>query len=271
MLLASGKLSERRMKDQVRQRVIEIPSLEEAFNAIKEGLSRRRFVLIVGNCRVDYHGRASSKLDLGERLLILKPDGSALIHRSRDHSPVNWQPPGSLFRTRLSNGELLVRIYRRKDNEVLEIFFDRIMMLGTLDLKDAGEFSLYATEKDMQEAILFQPSLLEEGFRPISPERPVEPGFIDIMGVDREGILTLVEIKRKRATRESVAQLKKYVNVINLDRNRRIRAILVAPELAKGAQKLLMTFGYEFKVITPQRCSEVLKLKNSKSITDFFR
>jgi RecB family endonuclease NucS len=259
------------MEDQVRQRVMDIPSLEEAFSAIKEGLSRRRFVLIVGNCRVDYHGRASSKLDLGERLLILKPDGSALIHRSRDHSPVNWQPPGSLFRTRFSNGELLVRIYRRKDNEVLEIFFNRIMMLGILDLKDAGAFSLYATEKDMQEAILFQPSLLEEGFRPISPERPVEPGFIDIMGVDREGILTLVEIKRKRATRDSVAQLKKYVDVINLDRNRRIRAILVAPELAKGAQELLMALGYEFKAITPKICSEVLKLKNSKSISDFFK
>lgn len=259
------------MNDQVRQRVMEIPSLNEAFNAIKEGLSQRRFVLIVGNCRVDYHGRASSKLDLGERLLILKPDGSALIHRSKDHSPVNWQPPGSLFRTRLSDGELLVRVYRRKDNEVLEIFFNRIIMLGVLDLKDVGEFSLYATEKDMQEAILFQPSLLEEGFRPISPERPVEPGFIDIMGVDREGVLTLIEIKRKRATRESVAQLKKYVDVIKLDKNRRIRAILVAPELAKGAQELLMALGYEFKAITPQICSEVLKLKNSKSITDFFR
>jgi hypothetical protein len=259
------------MNDQARQIVIETPSLEEAFNAIKEGLSKRRFLMVVGNCEVEYHGRASSKLELGERLLILKPDGSALIHRSRDYSPVNWQPTGSLFRTRLSNGELLVRIYRRKDNEVLEVAFNRIMMISVLDLKDTGEFSLYATEKDMQEAILFQPSLLEEGFRPISPERPVEPGFIDIMGVDRAGILTLVEIKRKRATKESVAQLKKYVDVINLDKNRRIRAILVAPELAKGAQELLMTLGYDFKAITPQICSEVLKLKNSKSITDFFR
>ena len=259
------------MNDQVRQRVMEIPSLNEAFNAIKEGLSQRRFVLIVGNCRVDYHGRASSKLDLGERLLILKPDGSALIHRSRDHSPVNWQPPGSLFRTRLSDGELIVRVYRRKDNEVLEVIFNRIVMLGVLDLKDVSEFSLYATEKDMQEAILFQPSLLEEGFRPISPERPVEPGFIDIMGVDREGVLTLVEIKRKRATKKSVVQLKKYVDVISFDKNRRIRAILVAPELAKGTQELLTALGYEYKAITPQLCSEVLKLKNSKSITDFFR
>jgi hypothetical protein len=186
------------MNDQARQIVIETPSLEEAFNAIKEGLSKRRFLMVVGNCEVEYHGRASSKLELGERLLILKPDGSALIHRSRDYSPVNWQPTGSLFRTRLSNGELLVRIYRRKDNEVLEVAFNRIMMISVLDLKDTGEFSLYATEKDMQEAILFQPSLLEEGFRPISSERPVEPGFIDIMGVDRAGILTLVEIKRKR-------------------------------------------------------------------------
>jgi len=259
------------MEDQARQRAKEVPSLEEAFNAIKEGIYKRRFIIVVGNCRVDYRGRANSKLDPGERLLILKPDGSALIHRPRDYSPVNWQPPGSLFRTSLSNGELLVRVYRRKDNEVLEAIFDRIMMFSVIDLKDAGEFSLYATEKDMQEAILFQPSLLEEGFRPISPERPVEPGFIDIMGVDREGVLTLVEIKRRRATKESVAQLKKYADVINLDKNRKIRMILVAPELAKGAQELLATLGYEFKAITPQLCSEVLKQKNSKTITHFFK
>jgi len=259
------------MEEQAGQRINEVPSLDDTFNAIREGIHKRRFIIVAGNCFVDYHGRANSKLDRGERLLILKPDGSALIHRPRDYSPVNWQPPGSLFRTKLYNEGLLVRIYRRRDNETLEVFFDRILMFSILDLKDAGEFSLYATEKDMQEAILFQPSLLEEGFRPIASERPVEPGFIDIMGVDREGILTLVEIKRKRATKESVIQLKKYADAINIDKDRKIRMILVAPELAKGAQELLATLGYEFKVVTPQLCSEVLKYKKNKTITYFFK
>jgi RecB family endonuclease NucS len=259
------------MAEQTRQKVKEAPSLDDAFNVIKEGIHKRRFIIVAGDCRVDYRGRASSKLDRGERLLILKPDGSALVHRPRDYSPVNWQPPGSLFRAKLGDEGLLVRVYRRKDNETLEVLFDRILLYSVLDLKDAGEFSLYATEKDMQEAILSQPSLLEEGFRPISPERPVEPGFIDIMGVDREGTLTLVEIKRKRATRESVVQLKKYADVINLDKDRKVRMILVAPELAKGAQELLATLGYEFKVLTPQFCSEVLKQKRGKTITHFFK
>ena len=92
-------------------------------------------------------------------------------------------------------------------------------MVSILDLKDAGEFTLYATESDMQEAILFQPSLLEDGFRPITSERPVDPGFIDILGVDKNNVLTVVEMKRVKATKKAVLQLKKYMDVINLDKN----------------------------------------------------
>jgi len=51
------------------------PSLDEAAEAVKDGLAKRRVLLIIGNCWVDYRGRASSKLEPGERIVIVKEDG----------------------------------------------------------------------------------------------------------------------------------------------------------------------------------------------------
>jgi RecB family endonuclease NucS len=258
-------LGEREVKS-----VLENPTLDDAYQAIKAGTWRHRTVIVVGSCSVDYDGRASSKLEPGERIFILKPDGSALIHRPRDYAPVNWQPPGSLFRTRLEDERLFIRAFRRKENETLEASFDKIMLVATMDLRDTGEFHLHASERDMQEAILAQPSLLEEGFRPVTAERPVEPGFIDIFGVDKDNVLTVVEIKRNAATNDAVLQLKKYMDFFHAGDDRKIRGILVAPELAKGAQSLLASLGLEFKALSPQRCAEVLKRRKGSPLTEFF-
>lgn len=254
-----------------RQIVLENPSLREAGKAVKAGVSRHRTVIIAGRCRVDYEGRASSKLEPGERVVLFKPDGSALVHRPKDYSPVNWQPAGSLFRTRVDDGGLVIRVYRRKGHETLEVTFTDVTLVAVLDLVDAGEFSLYASEKDMQEAILYRPELLEEGFRPISKEMPVDPGFIDIIGIDNENRLTVVEIKRVKASKDAVNQLRKYMDVIDLDEERPVRAILVAPELARGAERLLKSYGYEYRQLSPQTCSEVLKEKRGKPLTAFFQ
>jgi endonuclease len=254
-----------------RQVVLDSPTLEEAYGFVKSGISHKKNVIIAGRCMVEYEGRASSSLGPGERLVIFKPDGSALVHRPREYSPVNWQPPGSLFHTKLKKEGLTIRVFRQKDHEVMEITFTALKMVSILVLKDAGEFTLYASESDMQEAILLQPSLLEDGFRPITSERPVDPGFIDILGVDKNNVLTVVELKRVKATRKAVLQLKKYMDVINMDENRKVRAILVAPALAEGAIEVLASLGYEFKALTPQQCTEVLKQRSGRLITDFFK
>jgi len=82
------------------QTILQNPSLAKAAKIIKSGISRHRTVVIAGKCIVEYDGRAKSRLEVGERLVIFKPDGSALVHRPKDYSPVNWQPPGSIFHTK---------------------------------------------------------------------------------------------------------------------------------------------------------------------------
>jgi RecB family endonuclease NucS len=253
-----------------RQQIIPNPSLGEAETVVKSGISRHRTVVIVGECTVDYDGRASSKLESGERLVIFKSDGSALIHRPKHYSPVNWQPSGSIFNTKLLKEGLVVRVFRRKENESMVITFTRLQMVAVLDLVDNGEFNLYASEKDMQEAILFKPDILETGFRPMTKEMAVDPGFIDIIGYDSGNTLTVVEIKRVKAPVDAVEQLRKYMDVIDMDPNREVRAILVAPEISDNAKELLDEYGYEFKTLSPKECSEILKQKKGTPLTDFF-
>jgi hypothetical protein len=258
------------MESPQRQTLLENPSLNEAEKVIKSGISRHRTVVIAGECTVDYDGRASSKLESGERLVIFKPDGSALIHRPKDYSPVNWQPSGSIFHTKLTQDGLVVRVFRRKERESMVISFTGLQMVSILDLVDKGAFNLYASEKEMQEALLFKPDMLEHGFRPMTKEMAVDPGFIDIIGYDSEGTLTVVEIKRVKANKKAVEQLKKYMDVIDLDENRTVRAILVAPEITDNGSELLNELGYEFKALSPQECSDVLKQKKGTPLTAFF-
>jgi len=137
------------------------------------------------------------------------------------------------------------------------------------ELVDSGKFSLYASEHDMQKAILMEPSILEEGFKPISFEKKVEPGFVDVYGIDSEGRLVVVEIKRRTAGREAALQLAKYIDSMKQKVSREIRGILVAPRLAKGTQRLLDTLGLDFKALDPKKCAEILSKPKVRGLEEF--
>jgi hypothetical protein len=249
---------------------LEHPSIENAAEFIKTAVSEHKAVILVGNCWVDYRGRASSKLEPGERIVMIKEDGSVLVHRPVGYEPVNWQPAGCLFQTRTKGETLHVRAVRRKPSESVSISFDHVFFVSAMRLIDRGEFSLHASESDMQRAILVDPSLLEEGFKPISYEKKFEPGFVDVYGVDGDGRLVVVELKRRTAGRDAALQLAKYIDFIKTITNRELRGVLVAPRLAKGVQTLLTSLGLEFKALEPKKCADVLQGSESRKLEDFF-
>lgn len=246
------------------------PNATEAETVARDAVSQHKTLIIVGKCSVYYLGRAKSKLEPGERILIVKEDGSLLVHRSVGYEPVNWQPPGCIFHVRAKEGMLEVHAVRQKPPESVKVLFDRIQMISAMSLEDSGEFSLYASEEDMHRAILLKPSLLEEGFKPISYEKKVEPGFVDVYGVDREGRLVVVEVKRKTASKDAAVQLAKYVEAIKGKADREVRGILVAPSIAKDVQRLLETLGLEFKHLDPKKCAETLRRTETKRLAEFF-
>src|SRR3990172_12701666 len=122
----------------------------------------------------------------------------------------------------------------------------------------------------MHKAILLKPSLLEEGFKPISYEKKVEPGFVDVYGVDKNGKLVVVEVKRNTAGKDAALQLAKYIDAIKSKANRELRGVLAAPSLSKDVQRLLVTLGLEFKALDPKKCAEVLKRAETAKLETFF-
>ena len=215
-------------------------------------------LVIIGSCKVIYEGRASSTLGYGERIVILKQDGSTLIHRPTGYKPVNWQPSGASIKIKPDDTQLIIEIVRRSPKEIIQIHFKNISMISSNKMKDNSTLYMYATEKDMQKAIFLHPDIIENGLRNLVIEKVHPDGYIDILANDENKNTVILELKRKKATKADVLQMYKYVELYRKT-NSNIRGILVAPSLAKGSQLMLDSLNLEFKSLSPEKCSQLLR------------
>ncbi|RLF09406.1 MAG: endonuclease NucS, partial [Thermoprotei archaeon] len=154
-------------------RIVERPSPQEALEGVQEALRKGYVLVLAGRCSVNYSGRASSRLGLGDRVVIYKPDGSLLVHRPAGYEPVNWMPAGS-YLTALNEEGLCLRALRRKPFEELKVTFEQVYFAAAGLLIDEEEFFLYATEEEMKRAVELRPSLIEPGFKLYSREKRLQ-------------------------------------------------------------------------------------------------
>lgn len=233
--------------------VLTQPALDSAKSKIETGLSNAALTTVLGRCSVDYNGRASSTLDLGERHVMLKPDGTTLVHTDEGQKPVNWQPPGSDQSVRVDDQELIIESVRTSPDERLEVSFQSIQFVAAVTLQDTHDLDLVGTEADLKRQILNQPEIIEPGFTPKATERKTSAGAVDIFGEDADGNIVVLELKRRRVGPDAVGQLKRYIDALNRDLHddAYIRGILVAPSVTGRARQLLSEQGLEFVAATP--------------------
>ncbi len=246
------------------------PELSEAAQILEDAFKARSFALVIGNCRVDYEGRASSTLEWGERITMVKQDGSVLVHRPTGYEPVNWQPPKCVIKVKLNDAGLLLTASRSQPRENVSIEFQKISLTATGTLTDSGEFAMHVTEEQMKQAILTAPDLVENGLKPLQQEKSLgEAGFTDIFAEDRAGKLVVVEIKRNPASKDTVTQLQRYLGTLKKKVDRPLRGIIVAPELRKSAQPLLTSLKLEYVRLAPEKCFSVLKTSKDLKLSHF--
>lgn len=231
---------------------IDGPTLEDALALVEDALSRERMLTLFGRCEVDYDGRASSYLGPGDRLVVLKPDGTLLVHKNEQRTPVNWQPPGCAHSAAMDDGHLLVRSVRENPDEELNIRFEEVHHVASLGVADSSELELAGTEADLRRRILEDPSLLEPGFEPIETEWATSFGSVDIYGADAEGRDVIVELKRRRVGPKAVSQLRRYVDAYRRSSDGTVRGILVAPSITDSAATLLAEEGLEYVSLEPR-------------------
>jgi RecB family endonuclease NucS len=212
------------------------------------GLASRRGHLVqaVADCQVHYQGRARSLLNRGERLLLLKPDGTFLVHTAQRAKPVNWQPPGATFSAALEDGRVVLTSYRIKPEELVKVTFHAIALLASVPLRDGAELSLLGSEDDLQRLLFEHPALVEDGFVPRRRERDSDRGFYDLDGDDAKGHRLIVEVKRTTAGVSEAQQLWRYVEDLRRA-TPSLRGMLVAPSVAPKARNVLRDHGLEWK------------------------
>jgi RecB family endonuclease NucS len=246
---------------------LENPTVSDAFDLIDEGLRRKATILIFTSCKAIYEGRAISELGFGERIIMIKPDGSFLIHQERKTEPVNWQPPKSRTRVLIKDEKLLLESYRRTPREHLEVEIKKIHFLNYSLIEDYEDLEIAGYEKDLGDMLMKKPHLIEPGFKITNREYSTEHGFIDILGKDLDGNLVVVELKARVIGVNAVRQIRRYLSDFEDKNNtkltdliedlgvkkKKIRGILVAPKIDEDAKELIEEEGIEFKSIEPPR------------------
>ncbi|SDA51031.1 endonuclease NucS [Methanobrevibacter millerae] len=256
----------------MKYKILEKPECEKAYELVEEALRKRATIILFACCRVEYEGRALSQLNWGERIILIKPDGSFLIHQDKKVEPVNWQPPKSRTRCYLKGDRLMLESHRRTPKELLSVEVRHIQFINYANVEDYEELEQAGYEKDMSDMIMKRPHIIEEGFTPKTREYAVEHGFIDILGKDSDGNLMILELKARKAGVNAVKQLKRYLqDMENTDnaylkeckvQKKKIRGLLVAPSIMDDALELSEEEGIEFVSVEPPR-----ELKRDKKIT----
>jgi RecB family endonuclease NucS len=231
------------------------PSHREALWELEAAFDRGAVVTVYGACTVEYDGRASASLGEGRRLLVLKPDGTALVHTDEGHEPANWQPPGSQHRAAVRDGRLRVRATRESPDERLDVQFLTVDHLVVYPVSGRRSAAVAGTEADLKRRVLAEPSLVAPGFEVATTERTTDAGDIDVFGHDGDGRPTVVELKRRRVGPDAVGQLRRYVDALRRasddDDGDAVRGVLVAPSVTERAAELLDRAGFEHVAVDP--------------------
>jgi RecB family endonuclease NucS len=202
--------------------------------------------LLVARCEVRYSGRLNAVLPEAVRLLILKADGSVLVHDDAGgYKPLNWMTAPAVVR---DDGDRFV-VTKPKTEDVLEIRLAEILSDVTHDMGESASLQKDGVERDLQEELAAAPGALGEELTLIRREWPTEVGPVDLMCTDAAGGWVAVEIKRV-GTIEAVEQLGRYLEFIRRDPAKaECRGILAAQSLKPQAVALAESRGY--------RCVEV--------------
>jgi RecB family endonuclease NucS len=180
--------------------------------------------LVVAKCSVDYAGRLSAHLPLATRLLLVKADGSVLVHSdSLSYKPLNWMSPPctiAVIEPEAEQAEAGVieiwKVAQAKTADLLVISIHEILHDSAHELGHDPGLQKDGVEAHLQKLLAEQIELLGEGTRLVRREYMTAIGPVDILATDAAGHSIAVEIKR-RGDIDGVEQLTRYLELMNRD------------------------------------------------------
>jgi endonuclease len=201
--------------------------------------------LVIARCSVDYDGRLTAHLPSALRLLIVKADGSVLVHSDGgSYKPLNWMSPPCRLTEQPDKWTVT-----NKAGETLTITIEETLSDRTVDLGIDPGLVKDGVESHLQELLAEQLNLLGEGYRLIRREYPTPIGPVDIMCRDTDGVHVAVEIKR-RGEIDGVEQLTRYLELLNRDPLLApVQGVFAAQEIRPQARTLAIDRGIRCVVL----------------------
>jgi len=178
----------------------------------------------VARCQVDYAGRLTAHLPMATRVLMLKADGSVLVHSDGgSYKPLNWMSPPCTFAEGtaadpLDDSRELIEwtVTNPKSEDTLRILIEEVLHDSEHDLGIDPGLQKDGVEKHLQELLAEHPHTLADGLTLVRREFPTAIGPVDLMCRDAGGLSVAVEIKR-RGEIDGVEQLTRYLELLNRD------------------------------------------------------
>ncbi|MBN2067145.1 MAG: endonuclease NucS [Candidatus Diapherotrites archaeon] len=246
--------------------------LEQAHRLIHEAISRKDLLMVIGECYVQYQGRAASKLPKGKRLLLIKGDSSFAIHQNRLLRPTNYMMNARIA-AELKDGALLLSARKLKPKEAIDVKLYSVEGLHSYPMQENADLRLFGSERELSNELMQDLSFLEAGLNPLNQEEVFRKGIVDILAQDSKGRLVVIEVKRRQADYKAVMQLQRYMQQVAHMKGRETRGLLVAPSIGKNAYELLQRnglefFNFEFEISNPK--SKIKGIQKKQATLDKF-
>jgi RecB family endonuclease NucS len=209
--------------------------------------------LVVARCQVDYAGRLTAHLPMAPRVLMLKSDGSVLVHSDGgSYKPLNWMSPPCTVKEGTSEDGQVEWLVEAKSGDSLRILIEEVLHDSRHELGIDPGLQKDGVEKHLQELLAEHPSTLAEGLSLVRREFPTAIGPVDLMCRDAHGASVAVEIKR-RGEIDGVEQLTRYLELLNRDpaltRKGPVQGIFAAQEIKPQARVLATDRGIACAVV----------------------
>ncbi len=207
--------------------------------------------LVVARCQVDYAGRLTAHLPMATRVLMVKSDGSVLVHSDGgSYKPLNWMsPPCKLTEGKTEDGTIEWKVAAHKTDDTLRILIEEIIHDSAHDLGVDPGLQKDGVEKHLQELLAEHTSALGVGMSLVRREFMTAIGPVDLLCKDGAGSSVAVEIKR-RGDIDGVEQLTRYLELMNRDPALRpVRGIFAAQEIKPQARTLAEDRGISCVVV----------------------
>jgi hypothetical protein len=200
--------------------------------------------LIVARCEARYSGRLDALLPDAVRLIMLKADGSVLVHADAGgYKPLNWMTPPTVVEE--SPQRMVVRKHAGSSEDRLEIDLHEVLSDVSHELGPDPALSKDGVEAHLQELLAEQPHWCGEGLRLVRREWPTDIGPVDLMCRDVDEGWVAVEIKRVAGI-DAVEQLTRYLARIRADPAFGFcRGVLAAQQIKPQARTLAQARGID--------------------------